>query len=542
VHSGKDKLPPTPAPPKAPVTDVTALSVAGRRPTKPPTPPPPTTGFNGTGVVSSSVNTLILYDTTNDYGWLGELYAQETANLVSHFGAWSAKPVVNYVAGDLAKYSAAIYIGSTYDEPLPAAFLTDALATTKPLVWMNDNIWQLVSRAGGTTAFSAKYGWYADLFDYGSFSSVRYRGQTLSRNPLSGAILSVFTTPKASVLATVQRSDGVSIPYITWGGSMWYVGDIPFSYISETDRYLAFSDVLFDVLGQSTVNRHRALVRLEDITPYSDPVQLKAAADYLSQQHIPFGFSVTPYYRDPLGYYDPTPVAIRLRNAKAVANAIVYMQSKGGMLIDHGYTHQWDGGINPYNEVTGDDDEFYRVTENADHTLNYVGPLPGDSVTADVNRITTALSEFKMAKVSTPAVWETPHYAGTVDMYKAVASLFATRWERSLYIGGYASGTLNYNHVSGQFFPYVIRDVFGTKVLPENLGNISADPWYGYKPTLPEDIINAAKANLVVRDGFAAFYFHPYLDLSYLQQTVEGIKAAGYTFVNPAGLLGTSAY
>jgi len=29
----------------------------------------------------------------------------------------------------------------------------------------------------------------------------------------------------------------------------------------------------------------------------------------------------------------------------------------------------------------------------------------------------------------------------------------------------------------------------------------------------------------------ASFFFHPYLDVSYLQTTVEGIQAAGYTFV-----------
>jgi hypothetical protein len=46
----------------------------------------------------------------------------------------------------------------------------------------------------------------------------------------------------------------------------------------------------------------------------------------------------------------------------------------------------------------------------------------------------------------------------------------------------------------------------------------------------------AAKVNLVVRDGFAAFYFHTFLDLDLLKETVEGIGALGYTFVDPAKL------
>ena len=88
----------------------------------------------------------------------------------------------------------------------------------------------------------------------------------------------------------------------------------------------------------------------------------------------------------------------------------------------------------------------------------------------------------------------------------------------------------------GQFFPYVVKDVYGTKVLPENLGDVSPDPWFIYPARLPADIVAAGQKNLVVRDGFASFFFHPYLDISYLQQSVTGLQAAGYTFVSPASL------
>ena len=50
------------------------------------------------------------------------------------------------------------------------------------------------------------------------------------------------------------------------------------------------------------------------------------------------------------------------------------------------------------------------------------------------------------------------------------------------------------------------------------------------------DLIQAVRANLVVRDGFASFYFHPFLDLDLLERTVEGIEAAGDTFVDPRTL------
>jgi hypothetical protein len=35
----------------------------------------------------------------------------------------------------------------------------------------------------------------------------------------------------------------------------------------------------------------------------------------------------------------------------------------------------------------------------------------------------------------------------------------------------------------------------------------------------------------VIQDAVQSFFFHPYLDISYLQQIVQGLQAMGYTFV-----------
>ena len=82
----------------------------------------------------------------------------------------------------------------------------------------------------------------------------------------------------------------------------------------------------------------------------------------------------------------------------------------------------------------------------------------------------------------------------------------------------------------------MVRDVYGSKVLPENLGSIEPEPFFQFPMRFPEDILGAAQRVRVVRDGFASFYFHPFLDIGYLQQTVEGLQGAGGTFVSPASL------
>ncbi len=47
-----------------------------------------------------------------------------------------------------------------------------------------------------------------------------------------------------------------------------------------------------------------------------------------------------------------------------------------------------------------------------------------------------------------------------------------------------------------------------------------------------DDIIKGAEANLYVRDGFASFFFHSFLDIKILEELVDKIENLGYTFLN----------
>src|SRR5207244_9686768 len=66
-------------------------------------PSPAGAPFSGSGLPGSATqtSTLVLYDTTGPWGWLGEIYATMAGNLASHFGAWDGMPVVSYAAGTL---------------------------------------------------------------------------------------------------------------------------------------------------------------------------------------------------------------------------------------------------------------------------------------------------------------------------------------------------------------------------------------------------------------------------------------------------------
>jgi uncharacterized protein YdaL len=495
--------------------------------------------FTGAGLDrASDRRTLILYDTGGPYGVWGELYAIAAGNLVSRFGSWTAKPATTYTCGELAAFDATLYLGATYDEPLPRCLLDDVLGASRPVIWVFYNIWQLSNRAG-YNAFTGKYGWIGTALDLSVVSVVEYKGRLLDRHAdnRSGILGTRITAPrKAKVLAVGRREQGGTLPWAIRSGHITYVADMPFRYTSEGDRYLAFADLLFDALAPATPERHRMLLRLEDISPASNPARLREIADYLSEARVPFGFGLVAEFRDPSGALRG-PSSIRLDQRPDLVAAIHYMVERGGVPVMHGYTHQWDGGNNPYTRATGHDTEFFRMRENRDKTILYDGPLPEDSVVWAADRIERARAGFARAGLRAPAIFEFPHYAGSVNAYRAVAAAFTTRWERALYFPGLlGGGEPDHRWMLGQFFPYVVRDVYGSRVLPENLGNVGPEPFHIFPSRLPADIIAAARKHLVVRDGVAGFYFHPFLELDYLKQTVEGVRALGYTFVSPDAL------
>lgn len=531
-------------------------------------PPATARTFGAVGPAS----TLVLYDSTGAYGWLGELYALGGGTLATHFGRVTAEPVTDYVAGQVADFTATVYFGSTYDEALPAALLADLRTTDKPVIWSGFNVWQLSGATGTNTnaAFQAKYGWdaatsYIDTAD--AVTSVAYHGQTFTRNAANqGGVLApnILDATKVSVLAQGGCSDssgaatpctgapGGTLPWAVRSANLTYVGEIPLSYISESDRYVIYADLLFPALAPAATPSHRGLVRLEDVNPTSDPATLRAFADYLSSQGVPFSVGVIPVYTDPNGAYNGgTAEKITLARAPAVVSALKYMQSKGGTLIQHGGTHQYSNVANPYNAVTADDFEFYRsrcsTTSSAPYTFtapcantDYVvllGALPNDSVASASRKVTTGQAQLVKAGLAKPTIFETPHYSATAADYAGMQKTYRTRYERELFFGGQlTTGTADTSRVFGQFFPYVVNDIYGTKVLPENLGNYEPVTSNNNPPRLPAQIVYNAQVNLAVTQGVASFFFHPDYPLAQLQQTVAGIKGLGYTFVAPTAM------
>ena len=313
-------------------------------------------------------------------------------------------------------------------------------------------------------------------------------------------------------------------------------------------------------------------IRLEDLTPEMSAAELDQFTNFLYSQGVPFSAAVIPDYVDADGFYaGGVPVNIPLTSAPAsYIAALKYMQSHGGTLIDHGLTHQYSDVANPYTAVS-EDFEFYlaQCSTTAPPTLTvdpgYANstpatlaagespcpnsdwvepetPVPGDSVTWAKDRAEAGHSLFVKAGLGAPEIWTTPNYTASAADYTGIGDVYPIRYEReSFYSGQLTGGPVNPSfetgHVLEQYFPYVVHDIYGETIIPEDLGDYEPLEQNNNAPRSPAQLVQEASNMLAIRQGVAAFFFDPDYPLSDLEQTVLGIKALGYTFVSPLTLV-----
>lgn len=478
---------------------------------------------------------LVLYDDSGPYAPLSRVYGTLAASLASHFGSSRARGISTYTSGHLANYRAAIYIGSNAGQRLPHSFITDVQAGRIPVLWLGGNLDQL---AAGATSSPSTTPWTWTPSDHHRVDYVRYKGAQLSRatensGPL--ARISVTDPSRATVLATAVRDDGTTVPWAVRSGRLTYVTEVPLDAADVSDDcYLAVCDLLFDLLDPDAPTRHRALLRLEDINPTSDPDRLHQLASSLHRDRVPYSFALYPVHVDPL---DARPRrTIKLSARPRLVRTIAYMLQHGGTMILHGYTHQLGNLRNPDTGGSGADFEFFRVHRGKGGELIYDSPVPNDSATWATRRLRAGISEVTKTGLPAPRMLEFPHYGASVIDYGVARRIFDARYDRPQYFSrAWRRGPMS-PYMFDQFAPYTVRDGYGSVIVPENLGYIQGPPIPLGGIGSVRAVVSAARANLVVRDGVASFFYHPYLGAAGLHSIIAEMRDLGYEFVSPGQL------
>lgn len=508
----------------------------------------------------------------------GLKHAVFARNLVGHFPGVTPQllPVDEYRAGALDRCEATLYFGTHYDSEIPEAFLKDFRSTKSNVLWAGYGIWNLGERTLASI-WGAKFAGLAqsrsdvtdDKGEPGFYRYIRYRGEEFikygawsdsrPRQYLAAtemALLKMNPGHNKNVLAWATHSaTGEKAPYAIRSANRWYFADSPFAFMTEEDRYLIFADVLFDVLGEAPRHPKKkpALIRLEDVHPMVPPWQIRMAADTFHGLKVPFSISLIPLFVDPLGVMseDELERDLPITASREFVEALEYARARGASFILHGYTHQLGKRKNPWNGLTGDDFEFWDRTHNR--------PVAQDSVPWVMDRLEDAMSLVDQAnrrykaKIR-PVAWLTPHYQGSA----LDCTLFGQLWEwtvgRNIYFTHERSGLREslpaflrldrqnafarkeryevLRHLAvratageepaGQFFPYeIFGDIYGQRVIPENVGNIQ--PYMNeqvHATQSPDDLIRILRRNRVLRDAWGSWFVHPF---RLLEKSQEGV-------------------
>ena len=422
--------------------------------------------------------------------------------LMGHFNTKTTLIGVNqYSKNELNNFDYIFYIGYKLKNKVPDIFLNDVLSSTKPITWLYTGFLEFSKSHNLFKAFGF------NITDYDSttgFDIVKSNGKTFTKGDAHTSIINISDKKGVQVLATTYSSrKKKETPYIIKSKNLIYVADSPFSYADVNDRYLLFADMLHDILGENHKESHSALIRIEDISPMDNPDKLRDIADVLSEKGIPFLVGVIPFYVNP-----GEGVRVSLSDKPDLVDALKYMVKNGGTIVMHGITHQYKG-------ITASDFEFWDEATNK--------PIKDESEASISRKIELGIQEF-MKNGLYPMIWETPHYTASFLLYKTISKYFSTAMEQRLAIE-------DFDH--SQYFPYIInKDLYGQRIIPENLGYVPLDPDKNISRKAVQDIIKGAKTNLSVRDGFASCFFHEFLDLDLLKELVDGVTALGYTYID----------
>lgn len=460
---------------------------------------------NADTIKSSTENQPALIVYSSEDGQLSE--SQKLLDmLLGHFTTdMTFKSAKEVEEKHLAGIKTLIYYGEVEDFlPETVANLFDSFQGTKLAIGQNSE------QLGNSYAHLA----------YTGMAAVNELTLTKSNKKLeieSRLILGVKPSSKSEILVTGRQGNATHPIFIKNNSTYYFASDKIDSSFSSV-----LGEVLHDVFQADHQAGHPAYLRLEDIHPLTDSANLRKIAEILKEKKIPYIVSVIPIYRNP-----ETGAESRFSDFPKLLNVLRYMQENGGSIIVHGYTHQYRG------DETGEGFEFWDVDNNMPVTVppteqpekktradfksdqDYLDFLAKQKA-FETNYIKTKVTKATEEIVSYglyPLAFEAPHYTMSQSGYKILAEHFST------YIGQLQLGDRDWRIMTPA--PYVTKPTFlhGMTLLPETIGFVEPD-----HPGAIDDMMKAAKQQEIVRDGYIAGFYHPYLGVSRFVELIERME------------------
>lgn len=432
-----------------------------------------------------SKKVLVVYE-KRFYWWSKEDIAKAFDLLLHHFPVETTLVHSrDYWSGMSNQFDAVVYLPMEIHARPPKDLMKDMAKGDKLFLWVGRNLDKYL-------AYSPQTG--LEVSGQSSdFLEMEYGGRTLLDTRKIKTPLLKVDSQNVKVLAR-QKCGNQVYPLAIQKDKFMYIDRLDFR---QADAVIT-ADLLHNFLGEDHPVNHEAYIRIEDVHPLRDQQKLKTIADHLAERKVPFMIALIPVYTNGEGQL------VKMSDQPGFADTIKYMTARGGSVVLHGYTHQTG------KEETAQGFEFWDRKKDI--------PLAGNNQEYTQERLELALQECLKNGIA-PLAFEPPHYGMSEEGYKYLrqtVSTLSTAVQTS--DKGFSTTT----------FPVAIGpNPYMSSILPENLSYIDTNL---ADPVAP--LLSKSKDLLAVRDGMAGGFFHPYLDIKYLDQLVDGLKAQGYTFLD----------
>lgn len=425
--------------------------------------------------------------------------ARESARVLSTLGAiiesryrveLTVHTTGDYTAMDLEAYDALLVIDDgVLHESLVDAIVGGRVPAETAIIGRSAH--EALARLGSGAERPA----FSDRF---AEPRIEYKGRDFRLDGLNRAGFPMVPAGQDfQIVAWQHRSFDEATPLIIDVRERLVLADLPIPhYYPSIDHWSSvLIDVLHRTLGSPAETRPRALVRLEDVNPftYGQPGRLRDAYRYLKAEQIPFHLAVISRYVNPENDID-----IEIADEPNFLELLQRMVGEHGVvLVQHGFDHQIDG-------VSGIDFEFIHGG-NA-HETPLETPI-GDAISG-------AQAVMRRSGLPVPDIWETPHYALSPADSVAVSAVYPTRYEEVPGLG---------------LFTFPVK-VGGSTFIPENLGYVDSEADL-------RRIAELADTALVLESPVVSFFWHPWRDLTELKTLIELLRDRGFEFVDAYSLL-----
>lgn len=255
----------------------------------------------------------------------------------------------------------------------------------------------------------------------------------------------------------------------------------------------------------------RALLRFEDFGPFDyyirgeNIIKLRAIADYLASENIPFSVAVIPHVLAPLQNYSKSIADIDDPSIIAFNELLQYFIDRGGELGMEGYTHQYGLSSIGY--------EF----STSSCTGNNCPPNDPPEACSDPylfensyasSRMRMGFEAFIRSGLEFAGYFITPGYSASLTQRCIIESWIGVMHEDDPLI--YGKRTVTIRDTDQAFYGGIVY-------VPTPLGYVS-----GANPDASVQRICQQIQDYSGND-LASFFYHPYLELPFIQVTPSGV-------------------